>query len=206
VRVRVGLLAAAFAALAVLVSAGSLTRIDQWAADHLMPGAHYRATTQTFVESVVPLLHASWHPLLHAIANVVTLPASVLPSLLIAGTGWLVLWRRGRRRAAVAWAAAWVAGTAIEVLTKDTLTRPALFEHGRHLVGFDASFPSGHTIRIVLVAATVVVVWPAARLWVAAWAACAIVLTELAGLHTPSDVAGGLVLAALLVELARRYD
>jgi len=206
VRVRVGLLAAAFAALAVLVAAGSLTRIDQWAVDHLMPGAHYRTTTQTFVESLVPLLHASWHPLLHGIANVVTLPASVVPSLLIAGVGWLVLWRRRRRHAAVAWAAAWVAGTAIEVLTKETLTRPALFAHGRHLVRFDASFPSGHTIRIVLVAATVIVVWPAARHWVAAWAACAIVLTELAGFHTPSDVAGGLVLAVLLVELARRYD
>jgi membrane-associated phospholipid phosphatase len=205
VRVRVVALAAAYAALAVLVAAGSLTRIDQWAVHHLMPGAHYRATTQTFVESIVPLLHASWHPPVHAIANVVTVPASVLPSLLIVGIGSLVLWRRGRRRAAVAWAAAWVAGTAIEVLTKDTLTRPALFEHGRHLVGFDASFPSGHTIRIALVAATAVVVWPAARVWVVAWAACAIVLTELAGFHTPSDVAGGLVLAALLVELARRY-
>ena len=133
------------------------------------------------------------------------MPASVLPSLLIAGAGWLVLWRRGRRPAAIAWAAAWVAGTAIEVLTKETLTRPPLYAHGAHLVGFDASFPSGHTIRIVLVAATIVVVWPAARLWVAAWAACAIVLTELAGFHTPSDVAGGLVLAALLVEPARRY-
>jgi membrane-associated phospholipid phosphatase len=206
VRVRAGLLAAAFAALAVLVAAGSLTWIDQWAVDHLMPGAHYRKTTQTFVESVVPLLRASWHPLLHGIANVVTLPASVLPSLLIAGAGWLVLRRRGRRRAAVVWAAAWVAGTAIEVLTKETLTRPALYAHGMHLVGFDASFPSGHTIRIVLVAATVAVVWPATRLWVAAWAACAIVLTELAGFHTPSDIAGGLVLAALLVGLARRYD
>jgi membrane-associated phospholipid phosphatase len=154
----------------------------------------------------VPLLHASWHPLLHGIANVVTVPAGVLPSLLIAGAGWLVLWRRGRRRAALVWAAAWVAGTATEVLVKGTLTRPPLHAHGLHLVGFDASYPSGHTIRIVLVAATIAVAWPAARLWVAVWAVCAVVLTELAGFHTPSDVAGGLVLAALLVELARRYD
>ncbi len=205
-RYRVGLLVAAFAALAGLVAAGSLTRLDQWAVDHAMPGAHFRQTTQTFTESVVPLLHASWHPLLHGVANVVTVPAGALPSLLIAGAGWLVLWRRGRRRAAVVWAAAWMAGTAIEVVTKGTLTRPPLFWHGLHLVGFDASFPSGHTIRIVLVAATIAVVWPAARIWVAAWAVCAVVLTELAGYHTPSDVAGGLVLAALLVELARRYD
>ena len=205
-RVRAGLLVAAFAALAGLVAAGSLTWLDQWAVDHAMPGARFRRTTQTFTESVVPLLHASWHPLLHGIANVVTVPASVLPTLLIAGAGWLVLWRRGRGRAAVVWAAAWVAGTAIEVVTKAALTRPALFSHGLHLVGFDASYPSGHTVRIVLVAATIAVVWPAARVWVAGWAVCAVVLTEAAGFHTPSDVAGGLVLAALLVELARRYD
>jgi membrane-associated phospholipid phosphatase len=206
VRVRVGLLVAAFAALAGLVAAGSLTRIDQWAVDHAMPGQSFTTQKSTFAEALVPLLHASWHPLLHGVADIVTLPASVLPSLAIAGAGWLVLWRRGRRRTAVAWAAAWVAGTAIEVLTKATLTRPPLFSHGMHLVGFDASYPSGHTIRIVLVAATIIVVWPAARVWVAAWAACAVVLTEVAGFHTPSDVAGGIVLAALLVELARRYD
>jgi membrane-associated phospholipid phosphatase len=205
-RYRVGLLVAAFAALAGLVAAGSLTRLDQWAVDHAMPGANFGRQGSTFVESVVPLLHAQYHPLLHGIAQLVTVPAASVLSLLLAGAGWLVLWRRGRRRAAVVWAAAWVAGTAIEVLTKGALTRPPLFAHGLHLVGFDASYPSGHTIRIVLVAATIAVAWPAARIWVAAWAVCAVVLTEVAGFHTPSDVAGGLVLAALLVELARRYD
>jgi undecaprenyl-diphosphatase len=118
---------------------------------------------------------------------------------------WVVLWRRGRRRVAVVWAAAWIAGTVVELLTKDTLTRPPLFQHGLHLVGFDASYPSGHTIRTVILAATVAVVWPKARLWVAGWAVVAIALTELAGFHTPSDIAGGLLLAALLVELARKY-
>jgi len=205
VRLRVGLPAAAFAALAGLVAAGTLTRLDQWAVDHAMPGADFGRTTSTPGESVVPLLHAHWHPLLHGIAEIVTLPASVLPSLAIAGAGCLVLWRRGRRPAAVAWAAAWVAGTSIELLTKAALTRPELFWHGLHLAGFDSSYPSGHTIRSVLVAATIAVVWPAARVWVAAWAACAVVLTEVGGFHTPSDIAGGLVLTALLVELARRY-
>jgi membrane-associated phospholipid phosphatase len=206
VKLRVALLAAAFAALAVLVSAGSLTGIDRWAVDHLMPGASFSATKQTTVESIVPLLGAHWHPWLHGVAEIWTLPAAVLPSLAVAGAGWLVLWRRGRRRAALAWAAAWVAGTAVEVLCKAAITRPALSANGVHLVGFDNAFPSGHTIRTVLVAATIAVAWPAARVWVAAWAGVGIVLTELAGFHTPSDVAGGLVLAALLVELARRWS
>jgi len=205
VRLRVAVLAAAFAALAVLVAAGSLTGIDQWSVDHLMPGASFSAAKQTTVESIVPLLGAHWHPWLHAAANIWTLPASVLPSLAIAGAGWLVLRRRGRRRTAVVWALAWVAGTAVEVLCKAAITRPALHADGLHLAGFDNAFPSGHTIRTVLVAATIAVAWPAARVWVAAWAGVGILLTELAGFHTPSDVAGGLVLAALLVDLARRW-
>jgi membrane-associated phospholipid phosphatase len=206
VRVRVAILVAAFAALAVLVAAGSLTRLDQWSVDHLMPGASFERTKQTTVESIVPLLGAHWHPLLHGITEIWTLPAAALPSLLIAGSCWAVLWRRGRRRAALVWAAAWIAGTAVEVLTKDTLTRPPLFQHGLRLVGFDASYPSGHTIRTVVLAATIAVVWPSACAWVAGWAVVAIALTELAGFHTPSDVAGGLILAALLVDVARKYD
>ena len=33
----------------------------------------------------------------------------------------------------------------------------------------------------------------------------AIVLMELAGFHTPTDILGGLLVAALLIELARAY-
>jgi len=206
VRVRVALLAAAYAALAGLVAAGSATRVDQWGVDHAMPGAQFRSTTQRFVEAVVPLLHASYHPFVHGLAVIWTVPAASVPSLVLCGAVWIVLWRRGRRRAAVAWAAAWVAGTGIEVLTKELLTRPALHAHGLHVVGFDASYPSGHTIRAVLLAATVIAAWPAARVWAIAWAAAAVALTELAGLHTPTDIAGGLILAWLLIELARNYS
>ena len=203
-RLRAALLAAAFAALAVLVATGSLTGLDQWSVDHLMPGASFSISPQTTIESVVPLLGAHWHPPLHAVAEIWTLPASALPAFAIAGIGCLVLLRRGRRRAALVWAAAWVAGLAIELLCKETLTRPPLNADGIiHLHGFDNAFPSGHTIRAVLVAATIAVAWPAARIWVAAWAGVAVVLTELAGFHTPTDILGGLLVAALLIDLAR---
>jgi len=203
VRLRAALLAAAFAALAVLVAAGTLTGLDQWAVDHLMPGASSSSLPQTTVESIVPLLGAHWQPPLHAFAEIWTLPASALPAFAIAGVGCLVLLRRGRRRAAVVWALAWVAGLAVELLCKAALTRPALYANGVHLVGFDNAFPSGHTIRAVLVAATIAVAWPAARIWVAAWAGIAVVLTELAGFHTPTDILGGLLVAALLIDVAR---
>jgi membrane-associated phospholipid phosphatase len=204
VRVRVALEAAAYAALAILVAMGTLNGVDQWGVDHAMPGEHFHRAQSTFVEAIVPLLHATYTPVLHGVAEIWTMPASVVPSLILCGAGWLVLWRRGQRRAAVVWAAAWIAGTAIEVLTKATLTRHALHtQDGLHIAGFDASYPSGHTIRAVLLAATIWVVWPVARWWAVAWAAVAVVLTELAGLHTPTDIAGGLLLAALLIELAR---
>jgi membrane-associated phospholipid phosphatase len=206
VRVRVSLLAAAYAALAGLVAAGTASGLDQWAVDHAMPGAQFRSASQTFVEAVVPLLHASYHPLVHGLAEIWTLPAASAPSLVLCGAVWIVLWRRGRHRAAGAWAAAWVAGTGIEVLTKELLTRPELYAHGLHVVGFDASYPSGHTIRAVLLAATVIVAWPAARVWAIAWAAVAVVLTEVVGFHTPTDIVGGLILAWLLIELARSYS
>jgi membrane-associated phospholipid phosphatase len=204
VRVRVALEAAAYAALAILVAAGTLNGVDQWGVDHAMPGEHFHRAQSTFIEAVVPLLHATYSPVLHGVAEIWTVPASFVPSLVLCGVGWLVLWRRGRRRAAVVWAAAWIAGTAIEVLTKAALTRPALHaDGGLHITGFDASYPSGHTIRAVLLAATIWVVWPAARIWAVAWAAVAVVLTEVAGLHTPTDIVGGLLLAALLIEIAR---
>jgi membrane-associated phospholipid phosphatase len=90
-----------------------------------------------------------------------------------------------------------VAATAVETLCKDVLDRPALYDGARHITGFDSSFPSGHTIRTVLVAAAF------ARPWAAAWAVASIVLLQLAGWHTATDIAGGLLLAALALLGAR---
>jgi hypothetical protein len=55
----------------------------------------------------------------------------------------------------------------------------------------------------VLLAATVAAVWPAAGRWVAAWAAASLVLLEIDGMHVPTDIAGGLLLALLAAGLAR---
>ncbi|HEX7525458.1 MAG TPA: phosphatase PAP2 family protein, partial [Gaiellaceae bacterium] len=86
-----------------------------------------------------------------------------------------------------------------------TLARPLLHAHGHALVAFESSYPSGHTLRSMLLAAAVAEVWPFARRWVAAWAATVLVLLELDGWHVPSDIAGGLLLA-LLILAARRAD
>lgn len=196
-------LAVAYAALAVLVAAGELTGADQWAVDHLMPGATGTSPPPTLLEALVPLYHASWSRPLDVVANVVTLPAQALVSTALVAACCFVLLRRGRRRAAVTWGAAWLAANAVEVLCKAVLTRPLLHRHGVALHAFESSFPSGHTLRSVLLATTAASTWR--RFWqlLAVWAAAVIVLLELDGVHVPSDLAGGLLLAGLAIALAR---
>jgi membrane-associated phospholipid phosphatase len=201
---RSALLAAAFAALAVLVATGLLNGLDQWAVNHLMPGLGGPLTESTKVEALVPLLRSRWHGAVDPIANVVTLPAQVVIASAIAAAGCAVLWRRGRTRAALAWGSAWIVANAIELLCKSVLARPLLHFERSPLWAFQSSWPSGHTIRSVLIAAIVAAVWPAAGRWVAAWAAASLVFLEVGGFHVPTDIAGGLLLALLAAGIARR--
>ncbi|MGH2935138.1 MAG: phosphatase PAP2 family protein [Gaiellaceae bacterium] len=187
--------AAAFAALAVLVAAGTLTSFDQWAIDHAMPAADFAPGKPTLTRALIPLWHEQWHSAGSAAADVFTLPAYVLPATAIVALACLRL----RRRRAVLLAAAFAIGNAVEVLTKDLLTRPALHWHALQLVGFDNSYPSGHTLRAVLVATAVGSAWPRRRGVAVVWAVCALVALEVAGLHVPTDIAGGLLLAGALV-------
>jgi membrane-associated phospholipid phosphatase len=185
------LLAAAFAALAALVAAGAFTRVDQWAVDHVMPGASFHAGEGGLLEGLVPLLHSQWSSAYAIAANIVTLPASFLISLAIAFACSRAL------------AGALMAAVAVEVLCKELLTRPALYDGSFHVASFDSSFPSGHALRTVIVAAAVAWRWPRARTVALAWAIVSLVLIQLAGWHTPTDIAGGLLLAALALLGAR---
>ena len=196
--------AAAFAALSALVAGGALTRLDQWAMDHAMTDVRVAAAKATLADALVPLLHTDLGSPLDVVTGVVTAPASLILSFVLVAGCCVAMQRRGRVRAAYAWAAAWLVGNIVEVLCKATLTRPPLYSHGLHVIAFDSSFPSGHTIRSIVVAAAIATTFPAARLWVAAWAAVCLVLLEADAWHTPSDIAGGLFLSALLVAAARR--
>lgn len=185
---------AAFAALAVLVAHGTLTRLDQWSVDHLMPGAAFSGKP-TLADAVVPLLGARWHPALHAVSEIVTLPASFTPALALVAAACT----RVRGRAAVALGAAFVAGNVIEIVVKSSLTRPPLHAHGVSLAGFASSYPSGHTIRTILVALAIAWAWPRLTWWALAWATGSVVLLLLGGHHVPSDIAGGLLAGGALV-------
>jgi membrane-associated phospholipid phosphatase len=187
----------AFAALAGLVASGAASGLDRWASDHAMPLAGAPGSPPTLLESIVPLLDATFHPLGVAVASLVTLPGQVLVSLLLVSLAARSLTAHGRRGVAVGWLAAWFVATGVEVIFRHTLTRPPLDRGGVHLVAFDASWPSGHALRCAIVAGALATAWPRLRIPLAVWLAAALVLLELAGFHTPTDIAGGLLLATV---------
>ena len=199
-------LAAGLAALAALVATGALNGLDQWSIDHLMPAVPGNRAGPSSAEALIPLYHASGETALGIVANIVTLPAQALVSSALAAVCCVVLWRRGQRHAALVWAGAWILANAIEVLGKATLTRPPLHAQGHHLPAFDSSFPSGHTLRGVLLVALVSATWPSTRRWLIVWAAATLVLLELDALHVPTDIAGGLLLALLAILGARAVE
>lgn len=188
--------------VASLVASGALTGLDQWAAEHAMPLAGRPSAPPTSLESIVPLLHAPFHPVGVAIAEIVTLPGQVVISLVLVLAAARRLRTRGRVEAAVCWTAAWFVAVAVELVFRHTLTRPPLYRHGVHLVGFDSSWPSGHALRCALVAGAVAAAWPRLRVPLAIWLLAVVVLLELAGFHTPTDVVGGLLLATAAAAVA----
>ncbi len=160
-----------------------------------MPFAGGSSAPPTLLESAVPLLHAQFHPLGAAIAQIVTLPGQVAISfLLVAAAAWKLRdW---------SWFAVWVTAVAVELVFRHALTRPALYRHGVHVVAFDTSWPSGHALRSAIAAAALAAAWPRLRVPLVVWLAAVVVLLELAGFHTPTDVAGGLLLATAAVAVA----
>ena len=160
-----------------------------------MPLVGGYSSAPSTLESLVPLLHAPFHPIGVGVAQIVTLPGQVVFSLLLVGVAAWRLWTRGRQEVAVCWLAAWLVAVPVEVVFRHTLTREPLYRHGMHLVGFDSSWPSGHALRCALVAGALATAWPRLRIPLAIWLAAAVILLELAGLHTPTDLAGGLLLA-----------
>jgi len=201
-------LAAAFALLAALVVSGSLTSLDQYAIDHLMPALKPSAASKSgnpYVGLYSPFSSGTnWWCTIFALW---TYPCSVLVSGLVMVSVVSASLRRSRPLPALALAGAWVVGNAVELAGKGLLRRPGLYlTHDgvrSHVVAFDNSFPSGHTIRGALVAAALALLWPAGRRWLIGWFALVGPFLVLSSAHTPSDVLGGLLVVAALLGGAR---
>ena len=187
--------AAAFLALAALVATGVLTRLDRWSVHHVMPWA--RLGSQHLVDVSAVLVPETRSTLGGTLVGLWTYPASPFVSGLIVLACAIVLERRGFRSSAFALCALWVAANVIEVAGKLALSRPSL-----GVRGFGHSYPSGHTVRSLVVATAIAWTWrrfgPAAFVW----AAGVIVALVLLGDHTPSDVLGGALLAGVLLAAA----
>jgi membrane-associated phospholipid phosphatase len=196
---RAALLGFGFVALAAAVAVGWLQWLDRFAVRHLMPGlpAHFRRVRHPFHSELVRWL-----------AAVVSLPASTIAAAVLVAAAAIVLWRRRARWEALAGLLSLAAIEIVEVVSRHAVTRPAMKVpvHGGTVrdFGVHASFPSGHTARALLLAAL------AARLLgrrdrrISAWVAAVALLQELGGFHTPTDVAGGLLLGGALAALVRR--
>lgn len=195
--------AAALAAFTGVVLAGWLTRIDDWAIDHVMPGLDPHSDVSivngTGLWRPFPL-HATWW---EKLMDVYLYPASLLVSALLAASCCALLARRGDAVAALVWFAAWLGANAVELVGKVGLERPEVrWANGTpsvHVVSFDHSYPSGHTARGVVLAALVAYAFPRVRVLAAAWLVLVPLALVAAGDHTVSDVVGGLLLGLLLV-------
>lgn len=197
-RVAAAVLAVSFAAVAALLVAGALNGLDDYALAHWMPG--FAPSSSSGID-----LTGLWRPFAlddpwwKKLLGLWTYPASVLVSGLVFAGGFAALRRRGRDRAALVWVAAWIAGNAIEVVGKELLDRPRLHWHGAAIASFQGSFPSGHTIRSILVTALVLSLFGPRARWALAWVALTLPFLVVISAHTPSDVLGGICVALALV-------
>lgn len=198
------LAAAAFGVLgALVVDNAQVHGLDQWSVDHLMPGLSRRAGALKFVGDTSVNVGGREHSLVRVAARVVTEPASAWPSVVLVVLLATVAWRRGSVRVAVVWLLAFGVAGATELLLKGDLTRPPLTfrtDVGTYPVaGFDSSYPSGHAVRALLLAAFAAAIWPAPKAALAGWVFVSGALLVLGGFHTPTDVVGGLLLGLAIV-------
>ena len=193
-----------FVVVAALVATGVSRPIDDYAIRHLMP---FRSTDEGGSSILGTLL--SYHDLRFHPGRVLRLPAGALLSSVGVLLACVALWRRGRIRLALLWLIAFGVANVVELGCKLFVTKSVflVFTRGETiLVGFRHSFPSGHTVRGFVLAAVLAALWPRLRLLVAAWMVAVVVTLDLDGIHTPSDVTGGLLLGIALLLAVRAAE
>ncbi len=188
--------AAAFAALAILVAAGALDWLDSFGAQHLMP---FLSTGHHSSSYLGHALGFSGNDV--GVGPILRLPAGALLSSVMVVLLAAVLFVRGDR-SWILWLAAFCVGNVIEVGCKLVIAKPTLYTvSGATLasVPLQSSFPSGHALRATLLGAVAVAVFPRLLWPVVAWVAAVLATAELDGIHTVSDLTGGVLLAVFLV-------
>ena len=158
---------------ALLVSSGASSSFDQTMQDHFAPLVHGPQRSHPFL--------LTW---LNEWLTIAMSLAAPLMSIVLALSGCAALALRGRRDRAVAWLAVFAAGFALEIIGKLTV---------------DSSFPSGHTMRALLLAGLASELWPKRRPWFWGFAVFVILGVQLKGIHPPSDIVGGILAGTMLL-------
>jgi len=160
--------AALFMALTVLgaaVEVGALQGIDHFGYTHLQP-----------------LHRGDWS----------RLPDVASPAIASALVVIAAVRLRGDPRLGTAWVAALGAGAAIELIGKPLVAHR--YPHPDEVPWLaHEGFPSGHTMRGLIVAGALSAAWPRARGLLVAWAVVNAVLVEVTRMHVISEVVGGAV-------------
>jgi membrane-associated phospholipid phosphatase len=197
-------------AIAVTVAAGHLAGIDQWSVDELMPYRDRPPTEpSTFDMLMSPLAAVSRETNAAAPRALfaLTVPAAPLVAAMACAAGALVLLVRGLPWRAAAWAAVFVGASLVEVLIKTAVERPLLHQIDgirASLVSkdsFNQSFPSGHTVRGLLLAVLWAELFPRLRTGLAFWLVAMSMALVATSMHTPSDVVGGVLLSVVFLPL-----
>jgi len=195
------LLGTAFLVLTALVQAGLLRPADRYAIHHLEPlsGGTLAQTVAPPdpLQALRPVVRGERSAVV-SIGAIAFVPADTEAAIVLVVAAGVVLRRRGRARP-WAWTAALLAGLAVEGLGK-RLVDQIHFAPGTTILGvaLNGSYPSGHTIRSVILATAAATLWPRARPLLAAWVLLVTGLLELGGLHVPSDIAGGFLAGGAL--------
>lgn len=164
-------LLAALVVLGAAVRQGRLEAVDHFAYLHLQP-----------------LRKGEW--------SLLTTPAGPLAAPLLLVAGALAM----RRPAAVrlAWMLVFAASIPVELAGKRLVVRPHVDADRLPWLAHDG-YPSGHTMRGVILAGVLAAAVPPARLPLIVWAGVNAALVETTGMHPLSEVAGGLLGGAALV-------
>ena len=205
--------AVGLAALGVLVATGHAATFDQWSADSLMPYQDRPLSQPGLWDQLMSPLAAvtrSGNDLPSRLLFASTLPAAPLAASVAAALGILALAARGQQRRALVWTLTLVSCAVAEAGIKALVERPLIHKYDvvRQTTvtkdSFNHSFPSGHTVRGLLLAFLIAELVPALRPVLAAWLLVMSAGLVLTSMHTPTDVAGGTLLAVFALVMLNR--
>jgi membrane-associated phospholipid phosphatase len=154
------------------------------------------AVRQGRLEAVDHFAYLHLQPLRKGEWSLLTTPAGPLaaPLLLVAG----VLAMRRPAMVRLAWMLVFAASIPIELAGKRLVVRPHVDADRQPWLAHDG-YPSGHTMRGIVLAGVLAAAFPPVRLPLIVWAAANAALVETTGMHALSEVVGGLLGGAALV-------